>query len=80
VLNLPRQAIFEKNGKSVVYARAGDTFLPIEVKPTQRGESRIALEPVGGIVEGLEVALVNPDTLRQKKTTAAPTATTGGPK
>jgi multidrug efflux pump subunit AcrA (membrane-fusion protein) len=80
VLNLPRQAIFEKNGKSVVYARAGDTFLPIEVKPTRRGESRIALEAAGGIVEGLEVALVNPDTLRQKKPAAAPTATTGGPK
>lgn len=80
VLHLPRQAIFEKNGKSIVYARAGDKFLPIEVKPTKRGESRIALEAAGGIVEGLEVALVNPDTLRQKKPSASPTATTGGPK
>jgi len=67
VLHVPRQAIFEKSGKPIVYARKGDRFEPIEVKATHRGEGRIAVEPAGGIVEGLEVALVNPDSVTKKK-------------
>jgi len=81
VLHLPRQAIFEKAGKPIVYARTGDHFEAREVKPTHRGESRIALDESGGIVEGLEVALVNPETLRQKgaaSTSSSPAA--GGSK
>ena len=58
VLTVPRQALFEKNGKSVVYIRAGELFTPREVKVTHRTESRVALD---GIAEGTEVALVNPD-------------------
>ncbi len=73
VLHVPRQAIFEKNGKPVVYARAGDRFEPREVKPTQRTETRVAIE---GLAEGTEVALVNPE-VRSKaaaKASAPPTA------
>ena len=57
-LTVPRQALFEKNGKPIVYIRAGELFTPREVKVTHRTESRVALD---GIAEGTEVALVNPD-------------------
>jgi HlyD family secretion protein len=57
-LTLPRQAVFQKNGKPVVYARTGTGFTPREVKVTHRTESRVAVE---GVTEGTEVALVNPE-------------------
>jgi HlyD family secretion protein len=70
VLHVPRQAIFERNGKPVVYVRAGDRFDAREVKPIQRTETRIAIE---GLPEGTEIALVNPDaaTKAASKTPAA---------
>lgn len=57
-LTLPRQAIFQKNGKPVVYVRNGTGFAPHDVKVTHRTESRVAVE---GVLEGVEVALVNPE-------------------
>jgi multidrug efflux pump subunit AcrA (membrane-fusion protein) len=60
VLHIPRQAIFEKGGKPVVYLRVGDHFDVRPIQATHRTESRIAIE---GLPEGAEVALVNPDTV-----------------
>ncbi len=83
VLQVPRQAVFEKGGKPVVYVLSGDHYDALEVKPTHRSESRVAIEGVGGVFEGLEVTLVDPNTLRQKKApgaSATATATTAGPK
>jgi multidrug resistance efflux pump len=57
-LYVPRQALFQKNGKPVVYVRAGERFEPREVKVTHRTESRVAIE---GVADGTEVALVNPE-------------------
>jgi multidrug efflux pump subunit AcrA (membrane-fusion protein) len=73
-LTVPRQALFEKNGKPVVYVRAGELFTPREVKVTHRTESRVALD---GIAEGTEVALVNPD--KAGPGTAAGATASGGP-
>jgi len=73
-LTVPRQAVFEKNGKPVVYLRAGELFTPREVKVTHRTESRVALS---GIAEGTEVALVDPD--KAGLGTAAGAAASGGP-
>ncbi len=70
VLTIPRQGLFQKDGKSVVYVRTGERFEPREVKVTNRSESRAAIE---GVPEGSEVALVNPNR------TAATPASTGGP-
>lgn len=56
-LHLPRQALFEKNGKPIVYARQGDRFEPREVNITHRTESRVVIE---GLPEGTIVALVDP--------------------
>ena len=58
VLHVPRQAVFERNGKPVVYLRVGGRFEVREVKLKYRTEARIALE---GIAAGAEVALINPD-------------------
>jgi multidrug resistance efflux pump len=76
VLTIPRQALFQKNGKPIVYVRAGDRFEPREVKPTHRSESRVAIE---GLREGVEVALVNPDAVPAASTPAsAPMPAAGG--
>lgn len=73
VLHVPRQAIFEKAGKPVIYVRHGDRFEATPVKPTHRTENRVAIE---GLAEGTEIALINPDTAA-KATKAAPTSATG---
>jgi hypothetical protein len=70
-LTVPRQALFEKNGKPVVYIRAGELFTPREVKVTHRTESRVALD---GIAEGTVVALVNPDKAGPGTSAGAPGA------
>lgn len=57
VLFLPRQCLFEKDGKQVVYVRGGGGFEPREVKINNRTESQIVVD---GLKEGDETALVNP--------------------
>jgi multidrug efflux pump subunit AcrA (membrane-fusion protein) len=57
VLHVPRQAVFEKNGKNHVFVKVGDRFEPRDVKVMQRTESRIALE---GLEENLEIAMIDP--------------------
>jgi hypothetical protein len=59
VLLLPRQAVFEIDGKTVVYERTAAGFEPRAIKVVQRTESRVAIE---GVPQGTDVALVNPDT------------------
>jgi len=56
-LHVPRQAVFDKNGKNHVFVRVGDRFEQREVKVVQRTESRIAVD---GLSEGVEIALVDP--------------------
>lgn len=57
-LFLPRQVVFDKDGKPVLYVKDGDKFDEREVKITHRTESQITVE---GLKEGDEVALVNPE-------------------
>jgi hypothetical protein len=59
VLIVPRQALFEIEGKSTLYVRSGgaDAFSPRQIKVLHRTESQIAIE---GVDEGTEVALVDP--------------------
>ena len=56
-LHVPRQAVFDKNGKTHVFVKVGDRFEQRAVKVAQRTESRVALE---GLSEGTEVALIDP--------------------
>jgi hypothetical protein len=57
-LLVPRQAVFDREGKLVVYVPGGQGYEPRELKVTQRSESFAAVE---GIPEGTVVALVNPE-------------------
>ena len=70
-LYVPRQALFEKEGKPIVYVRDGAGFQPREVKIVHRTESHAVVD---GLREGTEVALVSPEEAEKK-----PAATSGPP-
>jgi HlyD family secretion protein len=55
--HLPRQALFEQDGKPVVFVRQGRSFEPREVKVSHRTETHIV---VTNLPVGTEVALRNP--------------------
>ena len=78
-LHVPRQAVFDKNGKSHIFVKSGDRFEEREVKVEQRSESRVA---ISGVPEETEIALVDP-TARSATATASassPMPTAGGPR
>jgi HlyD family secretion protein len=58
VLYVPRQAIFDKDGTSLVYVKVGDRFEARAVTIAARTESAVV---VSGLAEGVEIALTNPD-------------------
>ena len=78
-LHVPRQAVFEKNGKSFVYLKAGDRFERRDVTVVNRTESRAVLT---GLDEGNVIALVDPDAAAQRtKASGGPLpASSGSPK
>jgi hypothetical protein len=77
VLYLARQALFIRNGKPVVFARAGKGFEPRDVTIKHRSESQVVIEDVP---EGTEVALVNPEAAASAPSAAgsSPAAKAGG--
>lgn len=77
-LHVPRQAVFERNGKNHVFLKIGDRFEQREVTITQKTESRLVVE---GLEEGAEIALVDP-TLTPATEPAASTSPMpgGGPR
>jgi HlyD family secretion protein len=73
VLYVPRQALFLKENKRLVFVRNGNSFDPREVKIQAENESRAAVEGIGA---GIEIALIDPTASR--KTTNANVAPPGG--
>jgi HlyD family secretion protein len=57
-LSLPREAVFEKDGKSRVFVKQSDGFVPQEVKVIALSEGRAVVD---GLSSGTLVALVNPE-------------------
>jgi multidrug resistance efflux pump len=57
VLYVPRHAVFERDGKPIVYARTGGAFEPRTVQVKHRTESHAVIE---GVASGTEIALVDP--------------------
>ncbi|MBN2320138.1 MAG: HlyD family efflux transporter periplasmic adaptor subunit [Acidobacteria bacterium] len=57
-LSLPRQAVFQKDGRPIVYVKDAENWNIQNVQIKHLTESRAILE---GLDEGTEVALVNPD-------------------
>lgn len=76
-LHVPRQAVFEKAGKTHVFVRTDNRFEQREVKIVQRTEGRIVLE---GLAEGTEIALVDPTAARPASVPAASSPMPGGTK
>jgi multidrug efflux pump subunit AcrA (membrane-fusion protein) len=78
-LHVPRQAVFDKNGKNHVFVKVGDRFEQREVKVVQRTESRVG---VSGLSEGTEVALVDPSSSSRPSSApaASPMPAAGGPR
>jgi multidrug resistance efflux pump len=69
-VHVPRQAIFDKNGKNFVYLQIGDRFERRDIKVENATESRAI---VSGLNEGDVIALVDPDlALRRTKTSGGP--------
>jgi len=64
-LSVPRQALHQKEGKTVVYVRHAKGWEPRDVHIKYLTESRAIIE---GLPEGTEVALINPE---QEKSRAA---------
>jgi HlyD family secretion protein len=74
VLYAPRQALFLKDSKRVVYVRHGNGFDAREVKIQAENESRAAIEGIGA---GTEIALIDP-TAPRKAGSAGASAPGGG--
>jgi HlyD family secretion protein len=70
VLYLPRQALFMKDGKRIVYVKRGSGYEQREVKVESETESRAVIE---GLEEGMRVAFVDPTAPR--KTSGSSSAT-----
>lgn len=71
VLTVPRQALFQKEGRSVLYVKAGSRFDARPVKVRYVTESRAVIE---GVPEGTAVALANPEIHQTKAPRVASSA------
>jgi multidrug resistance efflux pump len=78
-LQVPRQSVFEKNGKTFVYLKTGDRFERHDVKVTDSTESRAV---VTGVNEGDVIALIDPEVAakRSKTSSASPLPAAGSAK
>lgn len=75
VIYAPRQALFLKENKRIVYVRNGNSFEPREVKIQAQNESRAAIT---GISAGTEIALVDPTAPRKAASSNASPLGGGG--
>ncbi|HLV87621.1 MAG TPA: efflux RND transporter periplasmic adaptor subunit [Candidatus Sulfotelmatobacter sp.] len=75
VLYVPRQTLFLKESKRIVYVKSGSSFDPREVKIVAESESRAAIE---GVSAGTEVAMIDP-TAPRKAASSGPSAGGGTP-
>jgi hypothetical protein len=69
-----RQALFQKDGKPIVYSRNGKSFVQRQVRIQSENESRAAIE---GVNEGDEVALVDPTAPRRSGALEIPSQAVG---
>jgi multidrug efflux pump subunit AcrA (membrane-fusion protein) len=76
VIYLPRQALFLKDGKRIVYVKKGNGYEQREVKIESQNESRAA---IGGLEEGSKIALVDPTAPRKSTGNSASGTPEGTP-
>jgi HlyD family secretion protein len=70
VLYLPRQALFMKDGKRIVYVKKGNGYEQREVKIDSETESRAVIE---GLEEGTRVAFIDPTIPRKNSGSSSAT-------
>ncbi len=75
VLAIPRGAVFEKDGKRVIYRRNGSGFDPVEVTTARQSISHLVL--ASGLAAGDVIALRDPT--EKRALSEAGTATSAGP-
>jgi HlyD family secretion protein len=71
VIAIPRGAVFEKDGKRIVYRRESGAFVPVEITIGRQSISRVVLD--GGLAAGDVIALRDPT----EKRAAGPLASGG---
>ena len=75
-LFVPRQAVFMKDGKRVVYVREGSSFKQREVKVVGESESRAM---ISDLPAGTEIALLDPTAPRKSARSAGSSGIAGTP-
>jgi HlyD family secretion protein len=75
VLYAPRQALFLRDNKRLIYVKHGNSYDPHEVKIVAENESRAAIE---GVSAGSEIALIDPTAPRKAQSNASGSAGPGG--
>jgi len=75
VLYIPRLAVFQRDGRQVVYLKNPRSFDQHEIKVQFENESRAAVE---GLKEGNEIALMDPTAPRKSGRSTAPAGLAGG--
>jgi multidrug efflux pump subunit AcrA (membrane-fusion protein) len=75
VLAIPRGAVFEKDGKRVVYRREGSGFVPVEVTTARQSISHLVM--ASGLAAGDVIALRDPS--EKRAFSEAGSATAAGP-
>jgi hypothetical protein len=74
-ISIPRNAVFEKNGRKIVYKRAGSEFAAAFVTLGPAAIGRVVVEQ--GLAAGDEIALRDPTAVARDD--EAPAATGGSP-
>jgi len=75
VITIPRQALFLKDGKRIVYVKSGNGYDQREVKIKSQSESRAAVE---GLDAGSMVALIDPTAPRKSSASGSANGTIEG--
>ncbi len=75
VLTIPRGAVFDKDGKRVVYRKNGAGFAPVEVEAERQSISHLVVAK--GLAAGDVIALRDPTVKRALTTSGAPAAGPG---
>ena len=75
VLTIPRGAVFDKDGKRIVYRKNGAGFAPVEVEAERQSISHLVVAK--GLAAGDVIALRDPTVKRALSTSGAPAAGPG---
>jgi hypothetical protein len=73
---IPAQAVFERDGKPIVYVKRGDYFDARAIRPLKRSESVMVIAE--GLRPGELVALVDPNAKKDRKGKGAGNGGRGG--